>query len=100
MVDPIVRLTKRAAWISRPISRAKVSVDGHSSSPAFSEEARQLAFALNKIGAASPADVVQMVHPPGEDALLESIKAAEIAKAELIAAHPELALGKPGHKAH
>jgi len=81
-------------------SRAKVSVDGHSSSPAFSEEARQLAFALNKIGAATPADVVQMGHPPGEDSLLESIKAAEIAKAELVAAHPELAFGKHGGKGH
>jgi hypothetical protein len=83
-------------------SKAKVSVDGHSSSPAFSEEARQLAFALNKIGAASPERVVEMVHPPNEDALIEDIKAKEIAQAELVAAHPELAFphSKSGGKAH
>jgi hypothetical protein len=83
-------------------SRARVGVDGHSSSPAFSEEARQLAFALNRIGAASPQRVIEMTHPPQEDALIEDIERRDIAQAELVKAHPELAFphGKGHGKAH
>lgn len=70
--------------------RAKIAVDSHSASPAFREEARQLAFALHKVGAASPQRVVEMVHPSSEDALIEDIERQQIERAALIAAHPEI----------
>ena len=83
-------------------ARAKVAVDGHSSSPAFSEEARQLAFALTKAGAMSPQRLIESVHPPNEDALIEDQVRKEIATAQLVAEHPELAFphSKGAHKAH
>lgn len=79
--------------------RAKITVDSHSASPAFRHEQRELAFGLARIGAAGPAQVVEMVHPPMEDELLEAIEEREVARAKLIQQHPEL-LGKQkgGHK--
>jgi len=76
--------------------RAKVTVDSHSASPAFRQEARELLFALNRIGAASPRQVVEGTHPAQEDALIEGIEQRDIAQQELIKAHPEL-LAKGGH---
>jgi len=76
--------------------RAKVTVDSHSASPAFRQEARELLFALNRIGAASPRQVVEGTHPAQEDALIEGIEQREIAQQQLIAQHPEL-LTKGGH---
>lgn len=67
-----------------------IEVDSHSSSPAFIDDARDLAFALSKVGAAGPADVVKMIHPPMEDSLLASIKEREESKAKMIQEHPEL----------
>ena len=82
-------------------SRARVSVDAHSSSPAFTEEAKQNAAVLFKAGAMSPTRLIQAFHPSNEDALIEDAERNEIAKAELIEKHPELAFphGKSG-KAH
>ena len=78
--------------------RAKIAVDSHSASPAFRQEARELAFALHKVGAASPQRVVEMVHPTSEDSLIEDIERQQIERAALIASHPELlskGRGKP-----
>lgn len=80
--------------------RAKVTVDSHSASPAFREEARQLAFALNKIGAASPKRVVEMTHPPQEEALIEDITQRDIAQAAFLEAHPEAAQQHKGKAKH
>jgi hypothetical protein len=82
--------------LSQMSDRTKVTVDSHSASPAFRQEERELLFALNKIGAASPLRVVEGAHPSNEDTLVEDIRNKEIAQAALIAAHPEL-LTK-GHK--
>ena len=80
--------------------RAKIAVDSHSASPAFRHEQRELAFALAKIGAASPQRVVEMVHPPMEDELIEDLERKEIAQQKMIQQHPEI-LEKliGGHKA-
>lgn len=74
-----------------------VEVDSHSASPVFIDDAREIAFALAKVGAASPADVVRMVHPPMEDDLLASIARREAARAQFIKDHPEV-LQKGGKK--
>lgn len=73
-----------------------VRVDSHSSSPAFAHETQQLMFALAKIGAATPEDVVARVHPPNEEGLIAGLERRSIAQAELVAKHPELAF--KGHK--
>jgi hypothetical protein len=81
-------------------SRARVGVDGHSSSPAFVEEARQLAFNLFKAGAMTPERLIAATHPPNEDALIEDAERKDIAQAQLVKEHPELAFphGKGGKK--
>ena len=59
-----------------------LTVDSHSSSPAFSQEAEQLVFSLFKIGAMSAADVVEHVNAPNPDELYGGIIRREEAKAK------------------
>lgn len=80
--------------------RARVTVDSHSSSPAFRHENRALLFALAKIGAASPQQVVAGTHPPNEDAMIEDIEAKTIEQAAFLQAHPELAAKGGGKTKH
>jgi len=75
-----------------------VRVDSHSSSPAFAHETQQIMFALAKIGAASPEEVVARVHPPNEQGIIAGIERRNIQQAELVQQHPELAFGKHGGK--
>jgi hypothetical protein len=75
----------------------KVRVDSHSASPAFAHETQQLMFALAKIGAASPEEVVARVHPPNEEGLIADLERKQISQQELISQHPELAF-KGGKK--
>jgi hypothetical protein len=99
-LEPPVKGMKPVSFQFRHLSnRAKVAVDGHSSSPAFSEEARKLAFGLAKAGAMSPTRLIEATHPPQEDALVEDQERKDIAQAELVKEHPELAF-KPARKAH
>lgn len=58
----------------------RVSVDSHSSSPAFSNEAKQTALELFKTGAITAEDYIMLTHPPGEDILMQ--KAKERAKGQ------------------
>lgn len=68
----------------------KVQVAGHSSSPAFSREAKALVFDLVKIGAIDPEEAVELLHPQGEEEIVADLEAKKIEKAELIKQHPEL----------
>ena len=63
-----------------------MAVDAHSSSPAFSMDAKELAFALHRIGAMSPSDVVEHVDTPDPDELLAGIMRREVAQAEAMEA--------------
>lgn len=76
----------------------KVMVDSHSSSPAFSEDQKQLAIILRKFEAIDNPDFIEMLHPPGESDLAAKAKEREKAKAQLLAQHPELLTGKHGGK--
>ena len=96
-LEPPVKGMKPVSFQFRHLSnKARVAVDGHSSSPAFSEEARQLAFALNKVGAMSQTRLIEAVDPPNKDALIEDAERRDITQAELVKEHPELAF-KPQH---
>ena len=75
----------------------EITVDSHSSSPAFSEDARQLALTLRKIGAIDDEATLMLTHPPHEDLLILRARAKAKAQAEFMAKHPEMAMGrKPG----
>jgi len=77
-------------------AKAKVTVDSHSSSPIFAQEARGLIFDLVKIGAMDPSEAVEHLHPSGEDEIVADIERREIQKAQLIREHPELLLHQGG----
>jgi hypothetical protein len=69
----------------------KVSVDSHSSSPAFAHETMTLLFDLVKIGAIKPERLIEHLHPPGAGVMIQDIERAAAEKAAFAAAHPELA---------
>lgn len=79
----------------------RVTTDGHSQSPAFSQETKMTAMALNQRGAMPAKRLVESLHPANADAVIEDLEQAEIQQQELIAAHPELLeKGGGGKKKH
>lgn len=70
---------------------AKIMVDSHSSSPAFSHEVRGLMFDLFKAGTITPEQLVMHTHPPGQDSIIEELRGKAIQQEAFAAAHPELA---------
>ena len=79
---------------------ARVRVDSHSSSPAFSHEAKQLNFDLFKAGAETPEQLTERVHPAGEGEIIAGIEKRGIEQAQFLAQHPEEAarIAKGGKK--
>jgi hypothetical protein len=69
----------------------QVSVDSHTSSPAFSGDNMQLAFALAARGAIDGEALIKMTHPPYQDELVLSYRDREEARAKFLQQHPELA---------
>lgn len=59
----------------------KLTVDSHSSSPAFGEDSKKLAFDLLKIGGLSTSDLIERVDVTDPDELLAGITRREAAKA-------------------
>lgn len=76
----------------------RVQVDSHSASPAFSQEARQMALELAKIGAIDAASVIELVHPPMADILIQRAQDKAEAQAKFLEAHPEAAMKSKSHK--
>jgi hypothetical protein len=76
----------------------RVMVDSHSASPAFSEDARQMAYELAKLGAIDATSIIEMVHPPMADLLIKRAHEKEEAQAQMIKEHPELLSKKTSHK--
>ena len=64
---------------------ARVSVESHSASPAFQQEARALAFDLLKIGAADPVDVIDRVDVSDPENMIAGFRRRQAAKAEAAA---------------
>ena len=67
-----------------------MTVDSHSSSPAFSQDAKELAFSLQRIGAMSPAQLVDHVDVSDPDDLRANIMRREVARSEAAAKEQEL----------
>lgn len=74
----------------------RVTVDSHSASPAFSEDARSLAFALAKAGAINGEGLLILTQPPLTDTLIAQWRDAQKAKALQEQQNPQPA--KPGPK--
>ena len=70
----------------------QVSVDSHTSSPAFSGDNQQLAFALAARGAIDGEALIKMTHPPYQDELVLAFRDREEQRAAFLQQHPELAV--------
>lgn len=68
----------------------KVTVDSHSSSPIFAQEAKEEIYDLVRIKAITPEEAVEHLHPSGEEEIIADIERREIAQAKLIQEHPEI----------
>jgi len=66
-------------------SDASVAVDAHTSSPAFSGDNNNLMFALAKLGAVGPVELLQAVHPPNQDELVRKAEEREESKQKMLA---------------
>jgi hypothetical protein len=80
---------------------ARITVDAHSGSPAFSMEARGLIFDMLKLGMMGPQEAILHLDAPDPEALIADLERKQAQEAALIAAHPELldkAAGKKGKK--
>lgn len=66
----------------------KVAVEAHSASPIFFHEKKAEIYDLVKIGAITPEQAVERLHPPGEDEILGAIERREIQQAETFAKLP------------
>lgn len=71
------------------ITDAEVTVDSHSSSPAFSEDNKQLMFALAKAGAIDGISLLEGVNPDRVDVLIQRLKTRMAAEAAAAAANPK-----------
>ena len=77
----------------------KIRVAGHSHSPLFADEARELAVTLLKAQAIDQEMFIRLMNPPNMDNMIFALRAKNKAKAAAIAANPELAKPKGGAKA-
>lgn len=66
--------TDKAFMLSQLPDDASVIVDSHTSSPAFSGDNKELAFALAKSSAIDGETLIEMTHPPREDVLIARMR--------------------------
>jgi hypothetical protein len=76
-----------------------ISIDTHTSSPAFSGDAMNLAFALAARGAIDGESLIKLTHPPYEEDLVLKYRERQAQQAKMLQEHPELLTkGKGGRK--
>lgn len=88
------------------VKDVRMRIDGHSHSPLFGEESRELAVMLRKVGAIDNEDLIRMLNPPSRDALLHSLHKREKKQKQMIQklqqqdpqAAEKLLMGGGGHK--
>jgi hypothetical protein len=73
------------------VGPVKMRVDGHSHSPLFGDEARELAVIYRKFGTIDDEDFIRMTNPPSRDTLLHSLRKRRRSQKKMMQAHPEVA---------
>ncbi|SRR5216684_32649 len=73
------------------VKDVRMRVDGHSHSPLFGDEARELAVLYRKFGTIDDEDFIRMTNPPSRDTLLHSLRKRRRQQKKTLAQHPELA---------
>jgi hypothetical protein len=72
------------------VGDVKMRVDGHSYSPLFSDESRELSVIFRKFGSIDDEDFIRMNNPPTRDALLHSLRKRKRQQKKMAQEHPEL----------
>jgi hypothetical protein len=72
------------------VGKIKMKVDGHSHSPLFGDESRELAVIYRKFGTVDDEDFIRMTNPPSRDTLLNSLRKRRKNQKKMMQAHPEL----------
>lgn len=84
------------------VGDVKIRVDGHSHSPLFGDESREMALTLRKFGAIDDEDLIRMSNPPSRDMLLHRLRQRRRAAKKMAREHPEIAAAQAakgkGHK--
>ena len=70
-------------FLACDVTDVTMSIDGHSHSPLFGDESRELAFAFRKVDAIDNEQLIRMTNPPGRDSLLHSLQKRERQKKQL-----------------
>lgn len=85
---------------SQVASKMTLRVDGHSHSPLFGDEAREIAVLLKRSGAIDNAQFVRSLNPPSRDNILHGLRQQQRQQQQLMQQHPELlqAMAKGGRK--
>ena len=81
---------KSQEFFACDVHDVKMRVDGHSHSPLFGDESRELALTLRKFGAIDNADLIRATNPPGRDTLLHNLRRREKQQKKMAQEHPEL----------
>jgi hypothetical protein len=82
---------KEHEFFACDVKDVKMRVDGHSHSPLFGDESRELAFQFRRAGAIDNADLIRMTNPPARDTLLHNLRRRERKQQKMMQQHPELA---------
>jgi hypothetical protein len=75
---------------SQIASDVSIRVDGHSHSPLFGDEAREIALLLRKANAIDNEMLTRMLNPPSRDNIIHSQRREAKQKQQMIQQHPEL----------
>lgn len=75
---------------SQIASKLTLRVDGHSHSPLFGDEAREIATLLKRSGAIDNAMFVRMMNPPSRDNILHALRQQQKQQQAMLQQHPEL----------
>lgn|SRR5262245_16037831 len=85
-------------FLACDVKDVKLRVDGHSHSPLFGDESRELALTYRKFGTIDDEDFIRMTNPPQRDTLLHSLRkrkrkreAQQAQLAQMAQQNPELA---------
>ena len=99
---PLEHSTKMIAALEKAqvASKLTLRVDGHSHSPLFGDEAREIAVLLKKSNAIDNSMFVRMMNPPSRDNILHALRQQQKQQSQMIQQHPELLqqLAKGGRK--
>jgi hypothetical protein len=89
-------------FLACDVKKVKMRVDGHSHSPLFGDESRELAVVFRKLGTIDDADFIRMTNPPARDTLLHNLrrrqKRAQQMRAQGLAPQPGQQQGRSGKK--